>query len=536
LPIWLIVNEREWNLLAMIPEEEALACCTKPDTSVDIAPHLREISAYLFDSREKIVDQWVGRESTAEMLEKLAIEKDHFIHTYAIPVVEYFIGVVEGTKSVGDCPIMQKFIAFLTDKGITARDIFILCMALRRSLIGHLFAGDRISTAEAPVILEEISDVFDGNLSGVLQTFTELTMEKERDLQQQIQINRQNREIQTILNLQNNLVCVVEKNSIVMANQTFLERVGVKDLDTLHSRYPREWGFIKSVNYLQKLFRNKAYDAWFDMILSHPNHPVIKVSIQNQQTQRYNIYVLQMSRFPEQPGKYILSMTDITSYEKQIRKLSEQAYTDAVTGAYNRLKFDITLPKILTKKEGALFLIEIDNFYLLQKNYDEKLVEELLHKIAQSMLQILPKAVHLYRVDTGTFALLPTTAKIPDHEAFATGITSHISGLQTHISEAISCSIGILTIRDSDTKEILQTRFHELLELLRFSDQNSLHYDDTLYEAQQQRKREAQEIQKVLYDLSLEPHMIDAVTSYKEIPIKRELKIAQIAEDSVNLV
>ncbi len=493
-------------------------------------PHLQVVASFLHNTREEIVSAWIARESATKMLTKLSIDPEDFKETYGIPVVEYFIGVVRGSEVLGDCPIMQNFIAFLAEKNVSARDIFILCMALRRSLIAHLFTHDKIPASHASNILEEISDIFDGNLSGVLQTFTDLTREKEKKLQTHLLKDKQHQQIQTILNLQDNIVCVVNENRIILANRKFFEAVGSENLTDFHRRYPKEWEFIQSVDYLSDLFKTEDYTRWFEKILSAPKQPLIKISILNKKTKKYAIYILKASRFPATAHKFILSLTDITSYEKQMQQLSAHAYSDPVTGAFNRLKFEIELKKELANRRGTVLLMEIDHFKRIEKHYDIALVNELLHKVAQSIMLELPETSHLFALGYGHFALLPIHLGRHELETLIVQQQTIVGRIEAHIAETISISFGVLRIRDLDDDMTLHSRMRELQELLKFSEDGTVVYDTDLYETQRQRQRETEEIIKALQTLTEDHRPLLAIAPYKEIPIKWELKLLRVNE------
>ncbi|MCH9812856.1 MAG: GGDEF domain-containing protein [Epsilonproteobacteria bacterium] len=495
--------------------------------------HLNHLSALLFESREQIVDKWIAREATQKMLAKLQIKPDHFKTTYGIPVVEYFVGVVEGTKELGDCPIMQKFIAFLSERDVTARDIFIVCMALRRSLIGHVFTFEKAPLEEVPDLLEEISDIFDGNLSGVLQTFSDLTREKDKKLHEQLLINKQQKQIQTILNLQNSIVGLVKNNKIVLANKKFFETVGVKNLKIFHEHYPYEWGFITDVDYHPELFKSKDYIAWFEKILNDVNHPPVKVTITNHKTQKNVIFILKASKLPEQQNQYIITMADVTLYEQQMQELTSLAYTDQITGLYNKLKFEITLKEFAKKEDAILILLDIDRFERLQKDYDEALVDQLLNQIAQFLQFEVERSFSIFRVDNSTFALMSDSYEMDVIETCVQTIQTKISKLQFYIAEEITCSFGTISIREQDDYESLEERLYHVIEELKFSKARSIKTDDEFFEKQASLAQENKDIMDILRAGAIDDRIWEMTVTYKEIPVNWELQYVQTKSENV---
>ncbi len=494
-------------------------------------PNLNNISVIIFDTRENVVDQWITRETTKNMLQKLDIDSSHFKTTYGIPVVEYFIGVIEGTKALGDCPIMQKFITFLAQRDISARDIFILCMALRRSLISHLFSINCVTFDKIPDLLEEISDIFDANLSGVLQIFSDLTREKDKKLQEQLLINKQQKQIQTILNLQNSIVCLIKDNKIILANKKFLEMVGIKNLKELHLYYPNEWGFISNVDYENELFKSKSYILWFEKILSDITQPPIKVTIVNRKTKKNIIFILKASKIPNQQNQYIITMTDVTVYEKQMQELISQAYIDPITGIYNKLKFQTMQRELIKESQGHIVIIEINHFRKLQKDYDKELVNELLNKVAKFLEIEVEKNFFVSHIDDGIFTLL---SKYGDHDDVATYIAkieTNIKNLQFYISQEITYSFGIIRIRQNDTNDTVNERIYQLIELLTFSKSPSIKYDDELFEKQESLVKENNQIISNIQEKTGPKTIIKVTVPYKEIPVKWELQFSHIKND-----
>lgn len=501
--------------------------CASPSYHID-TPNLKVFSPLLFESRDEIVSQWIDKESTLQILQQHDIDPAYFQATYGIPVVEYFAGVVEGTKKLGDCPVMQKFVSFLSEKGITAQEIFNLCMALRKSLIRYLFDLNVIRIEKAAEVLDEVGLVFDSNLSGVLQTFTEMTREKDKKLQEQMLINRQQKKLQTILNLQNSVVCLVKQNQITLANRKFFELTGVKNLSMLHAYYPDNWGFITDVDYQSTLFEKKNYTQWLEEIVEDTDHLPIKVIIVNRKTKKNTILILKVSRIPDQQKQYILSMTDVTAYERKMEEITSHAYKDMQTGVFNKLKFDIALKALIQEQEGQLLLIDIDRFEQLQNDYDKALIDELLNKVGHILRMDGEKNFSAYRIDSGTFVLIPQAEAIENMEAILSGIIAKIKNLHSYISEAITCSVGTLTIRQDDHYEQVYERFNQLQEALKFSENGSHIEDKELFQKQLQLIKENEQIRTTIQEVAAERKMFEAVAVYKEIPVAWKLKLLRM--------
>jgi len=101
------------------------------------------------------------------------INVEYFSNNYAIKVVEYYIGIVEGNNQIGNCPVMQNLLDYFKDKHISSSELFIVCINFRESLMKIMFDNDLISKE----LYCDIAYVFNENLKGVLEYYTSVINE-----------------------------------------------------------------------------------------------------------------------------------------------------------------------------------------------------------------------------------------------------------------------------------------------------------------------------------------------------------------------
>ncbi len=127
-------------------------------------------NVYILDTnREKIVDIWLSATDVQKILKKHDVNIKMFSTTYAHPVLNYFIGVIQGSNTIGNCPVISKLLEYLKDKEISSAELFIICINFRKSMINLLFQNNRMSEE----MYENISYIFDANFRGVLEAFNE---------------------------------------------------------------------------------------------------------------------------------------------------------------------------------------------------------------------------------------------------------------------------------------------------------------------------------------------------------------------------
>jgi len=125
--------------------------------------------ALLENNRQKIIDVWLEDEEVRAILQKHEVDLEMFAVTYALPVLNYFIGVVHEENMAGNCPVITKLLEYLKDKNISVAELFIICINFRKSMIMLLFSKNVMSAT----MYSNVSYIFDANFRGVLNLFVE---------------------------------------------------------------------------------------------------------------------------------------------------------------------------------------------------------------------------------------------------------------------------------------------------------------------------------------------------------------------------
>lgn len=90
-----------------------------------------------------------------------------------------------------------------------------------------------------------------------------------------------------------------------------------------------------------------------------------------------------------------------------IARMDVKLKADYVTGLLNRNAFHIALMKELNNSpdvHGALILIGLDNFQLINKTYGFEFGDNALRQLAQDITNVLPPDIRLYKLDNDMFA------------------------------------------------------------------------------------------------------------------------------------
>jgi hypothetical protein len=79
-------------------------------------PLLFSVVGELEKYKVHIATSWVKRENIQVIFEERKISAKKFRDGYGVPILEYFISVIQEKKPLGDCPVMSKLVHFLLKK------------------------------------------------------------------------------------------------------------------------------------------------------------------------------------------------------------------------------------------------------------------------------------------------------------------------------------------------------------------------------------------------------------------------------------
>lgn len=229
--------------------------------------NLKEHVELIEEKKHDIVERWARQDILLNVLREKNIEMDIFKNTYALGVIEYFIGILRDVNDLGNCPIIRKMLHMFADHHITSKEIFLICSQFKRSMINFTFHENIASQS----VIDNINCVLDENFSGVMKIYDEIISKQILEtLQQEKKFNEYNKAIDVSV-----IVSKADINGIITyGNQAFVEASGydygefigkthsiLRDSDTPDELYRNMWSAILSKKVWQGMIKNRAKDG-----------------------------------------------------------------------------------------------------------------------------------------------------------------------------------------------------------------------------------------------------------------------------------
>jgi len=201
-------------------------------------------------SKESILLQWVSYEAPQKILQLHEIDNQTFLNNYAGGVFDYFMGVIDGSLEIGDCPVIHSLLIYLNDRDIRADELFEICSHFRRSMIDFSYNVE-LNSKE---IFDEISYMFDKNFQGVLQYYTDTIYQKEQEIIRHVKLLD---EYQKALD-ESAIISKTDVNgNIIYVNDKYIQLSGYTKSELIGQKH----SIIKHKDMSQEYFD----DLWFQL-------------------------------------------------------------------------------------------------------------------------------------------------------------------------------------------------------------------------------------------------------------------------------
>lgn len=148
----------------------------------------------------------------------------------------------------------------------------------------------------------------------------------------------------------------------------------------------------------------------------------------------------------------------------QLKKLSDEAMTDPLTGLCNRRGFNKLVDRLKHKTEQCIIAIDIDHFKKINDTYGHDAGDKVLIAIAVLMKKVCCKRSVIGRFGGDEFIIFLSQTTLPDAVKTAERLRKIISTNTFPVVGAITISAGVAALRDCNgNRNVLQRRADEAL-------------------------------------------------------------------------
>ena len=281
-------------------------------------------------------------------------------------------------------------------------------------------------------------------------------------------VEQEIKKVKSILDAQDNIVILTNKETITNVNKRFLEFFEVDSIDeftnktdNIYDLFKEEYGFIT-----KSLLSKQT--CWIKYIKNLPEiDRVVKIKPNSKEEER--IFTVNIDNYDLKDNYFVISLTDITELKEKSNLLEYQATHDSLTGLNNRNKFKEVFEKEIRRglrydSDLSLIIFDLDKFKDVNDKYGHQVGDEVLKDITQIVLANVREHDFVVRWGGEEFLiLLPETDSLGAQEV-ANKVRKSMEEKQVSSKKVtITSSFGVSTLKEDDDQNSFLSRADEAL-------------------------------------------------------------------------
>lgn len=300
----------------------------------------------------------------------------------------------------------------------------------------------------------------------------------ELNLSLESKIEQEVNKIKSILDAQDNIIIVTNKEEITNVNKKFLDFFQIKNFDEFiaHKKnifdfFEEEFGFITKEKINQQ-------DCWVKYIKDlHEVDRIVKIKNSSNEEK---VFAINVDYYENKDDYYVISLTDITKLKEKSNLLEYQASHDKLTGLYNRNKFDEIFSKEIKRAKRynndlSLILFDIDDFKNVNDTYGHQMGDEVLKELAKLLTNNVREPDICVRWGGEEFLILLPQTNLQGAISVAEKLRITISKEPlTSLKLPISTSFGVVQMNENDDEFSLISKCDKLLYSAKNSGKNKV--------------------------------------------------------------
>ncbi|MEJ2501261.1 MAG: diguanylate cyclase [Campylobacterales bacterium] len=286
-------------------------------------------------------------------------------------------------------------------------------------------------------------------------------------------------QLQSLIDLQKNIVILTDGKALKFANRFFFETFKFGSLEQFLERHECICDlFIRDDRYFH-LGKVSADAMWIETLMATPATKRIVKMLDGEGTPR--IYTLSVN--PIAGSRYIVTFTDISLTISNQTKLEQRASRDKLTDAHNREFLDANFHKIchsakVQQKLLGVIMIDLDHFKRINDTYGHNRGDEVLKTFVDIIAKTIRHEDFIIRWGGEEFLLLMMVDSLGSLTAIAEGIRERIETATFEEAGHITASFGLTLYHDGEPLKATVARSDKALYRAKASGRNAVFADD----------------------------------------------------------
>ncbi|MDR2884358.1 MAG: diguanylate cyclase [Deferribacteraceae bacterium] len=262
---------------------------------------------------------------------------------------------------------------------------------------------------------------------------------------QQKELHAKNKFILDLMDINPSYLAMLNADGVQYLNQSFMHFLDVKSVEDFAYRYGSLASLI--VERDSTLTGDDVLGQWvYERTAGYNTDSIFQVKLPH--LTEAQSFLINAVVIPATSQEYLLTITDITKFEKDKQRYQFLAEHDALTKVFNRNKINKELEREVTrvmryKQRLSLLMIDIDFFKKVNDNYGHQIGDIVLIEIAALMQDRIRKTDVLGRFGGEEFVILMPSTPLDNAAEIADRIRKYVSINNFTTVGHVTCSIGV---------------------------------------------------------------------------------------------
>ena len=273
-----------------------------------------------------------------------------------------------------------------------------------------------------------------------------------KQIEQEKKLSEQSLFIQSILDVQENMVLVSNGLQTSYTNKAVFDFFGLDSFESFKKKYNCISHTFEEHESFFHLGKIDSSEYWIDAVTLLAESERI-VAIKNQ-TYELNYFQLEIKAIAN--SVHVLTLKDITATLLKERVLTNKAYHDALTGLYNRQYFyEYIVVKALNKSSMiGIIIIDIDDFKFINDIHGHSIGDEVLKIFAKTLQNSLRSSDILIRWGGEEFVVVSEIKSDDEVMIIAEHLRTAVSLMKLGEIGNITASFGVTNLKENENIDI----------------------------------------------------------------------------------
>ncbi len=256
---------------------------------------------------------------------------------------------------------------------------------------------------------------------------------------------------QSILDSQENMIMVTDKSEIIEANHSLLIYFGYKSLDDLRQAHS---DIIELALDVPDYIKETEGIHWIDAVLKDPESSRL-ISFRSEWRKETKVFSVNISLLSLEREVYVVTFSDVTLLEKRSKTFEEKASLDALTGIFNKDKFNELLESNIEMAKRydndlSLIFFDIDHFKKVNDTYGHQTGDYVLQEVVNIISRSMRKSDIFARWGGEEFVVLLPQINIENAIKVADKFRKKIMDFDFRDVKQLTCSFGVTMLGKTD--------------------------------------------------------------------------------------